>query len=448
MPHLIVENLSPSRFYKGDALYFGSDIVTSGAYASIQRNQTIARLDIVLPTRGLYLNGDIATTEDTSSGVLRVSSVVNDYTTLTAGQDYKAAYFRYNVRSTTPGNPVVTVVGVHGAVASYVADEAMTMRGGYFTTYVNADATSTMRTNIGCEMSARASYAGGTECVAENGTCFTGARIWMAPYFTSGSIGNVNNFWGLWIYGEHATQRNADAAIFINDIGGGFTDGIRIGATLTGYAIRLDVDDAGISVGASQDAVITWDTTHTQDALVVGLGASRALVLMDKADVGTGATTDVFDTVLSSPGIVFCPATPVAGHYAFIRTYDTVNITYMVFKGSNNYAGFIYQPENDSDESNYMQRLMGDGGEVNWYRDSKPILWGSDTNEGGIYLGKQTVLDGLPDNKFFIPETAYGSQVLGLLNNDGTHWVHLYVSTSGVLTVVNEAGQTGTVTMA
>ncbi len=134
--------------------------------------------------------------------------------------------FRSRVNKTDGSNGVYIINGIEGVASSSYADEAGTFRGGHFRTYTNADATSTMRTAIGMEASARASFSGGTEAVAENGTAFVGARIWMAPYFTSGSLSNINNFWGLWIYGEHASQRNADAAIKISDAGSGFTDDI------------------------------------------------------------------------------------------------------------------------------------------------------------------------------------------------------------------------------
>lgn len=231
----IVNKLAPSMLYDNDPLYFGTDLD-----ATIYYDSANDKLIFTPPGCGIDFDKTIPATADHSSGINGFSAVFDDYGTLIASQDYKAAYFRYNVRSTTPGNPVANVVGVHGAVGSYIADEALTFRGGYFTTYVNADATSTMRTNIGCEVSPRASYSGGTECVAEAGTCFTGLRVYMAPYYTSGSVGNINNFWGLWIYGEHATQRNADAAIFVNDAGGGYVDGIRISSTLTGYGIDLN----------------------------------------------------------------------------------------------------------------------------------------------------------------------------------------------------------------
>ncbi len=206
-------------------------------------------------------SGLVAGETVTTSGDDWLYLQADDYRTLTTGQTYRAAYFRYNLRSTTPSNPTSEVTGVEGVAATYVTDEAITFRGGHFRTYINADATSTMRTAVGADISARASQSGGTECVAEAGTAFVGARIWMAPWFTSGSVGNINNFWGLWIYGEHTSQRNADAAIYISDAGGGFTQGIRINHTMTPDATRTNaaltlgsrVTEKDITISAAAD---------------------------------------------------------------------------------------------------------------------------------------------------------------------------------------------------
>jgi hypothetical protein len=149
--------------------------------------------------------------------------------------------FRSRLDKSGGSNGVYTLNGFEGVAGSSYADEAGTFRGVYGRTYTSAGTTASMRTAIGGEFSARASYAGGTACVAENGTAFVGTRIWMAPYFSSGSVGNINNFWGLWIYGEHASQRNADAAIKISDAGGGFTDDIIM---QSGAAIRNDHADS------------------------------------------------------------------------------------------------------------------------------------------------------------------------------------------------------------
>ena len=230
-----------------DVKFFGA---TSGVY--LLWDESADKLDIVAGGR-LALSGNIPATFDVSGGHDGISGVLDFYPTLTAGQEYRAGYYRANYRSTSPGNPVVNdFTGLEGVAASYTTEEGITFRGGHFRTYINADSTSTMRTAIGAEMSTRASYYTGTECVAEGGTAFVGARIWMAPYFTSGSLANLNNFWGLWIYGEHATQRNADSAIKISDAGGGFTYDITFqeGTTLVDDGTDLTLAGANLVLGA------------------------------------------------------------------------------------------------------------------------------------------------------------------------------------------------------
>ncbi len=176
-----------------------------------------------------------------TSGDDWMSVIIDDYRTLTSDQTYNGAFFRYNIRSTTPGAPQMEVNGIEAVASTYVADgNLLSMRGGHLRCYIQPGATASAKTSVGADISARASYNGGTACQALAGTCFTGLRIWMAPYFTGGTVGNINNFWGLWIFGEHSSQRNADAAIFISDAGGGYVDGIRISSVLSGYGIDLN----------------------------------------------------------------------------------------------------------------------------------------------------------------------------------------------------------------
>lgn len=67
-----IETLANTRLYNGDAIYFGSDLATAGAYAKISRDGTEPRLDIALPTDGLYLDS----VDDTVGGksVIAISS--------------------------------------------------------------------------------------------------------------------------------------------------------------------------------------------------------------------------------------------------------------------------------------------------------------------------------------------------------------------------------------
>jgi len=206
-------------------------------------------------------DSDYTEATGTADGTRYIDHLVTMNADPAASAEVTGLYSRVDKR--LGSNGTYTLNGIEGVAASYYPDEAGTFRGGLFRTYVSADDSSTMRTNIGLEASARASYSGGTECVAESGTAFTGARIWMAPYFSAATVSNLNNFWGLWIYGEHATQRNADSALKISDAGGGFThdltlqSGDTIDNTLSG---KLDLNTFTRVTGevAGSDTLQVW----------------------------------------------------------------------------------------------------------------------------------------------------------------------------------------------
>lgn len=182
-----------------------------------------------------------------------------------ANAEVHAGLFTYNVNGGSNG--VFTVNGLEGVVRSRFEDEAMTARGVHGRIYIDPDSSATLRTGIGGEFSARASYSGGTAIAAENGTAFVGARIYMAPYFSGGTVGNLDNFWGVWIFGEHASQRNADAAICIEDAGGGWTYGV-------------DMVDALIST-----AEIRGQNAETIDNAVDGTWDFNAANILTTGDV-------------------------------------------------------------------------------------------------------------------------------------------------------------------
>ncbi len=181
-------------------------------------------------------SGLVSGERSTASGDDWMHVRASDYRTLTSGQVYNGAFFRYDVRATVPGAPQCEVRGLEAVGSTYVADgNLLSLFGAVLRTFVQPGVTASAKTSIGTEISARASFNGGAECEALPGTAFVGARIYMAPYFTAATLDNINNFWGLWIYGEHATRRNADAAIKISTAGGGFTNDINFqnGSTLT-----------------------------------------------------------------------------------------------------------------------------------------------------------------------------------------------------------------------
>ena len=187
--------------------------------------------------------------------------LVDGQTDPAASAGVNTGYFAYN--KTAGSNGVYTINALEGVARSSYADEAGTFRGVYGRTYTNADATSTMRTAIGGEFSARASYSGGTEAVAEGGTAFVGSRIWMAPYFTAGSLSNINNFHGLWLYNEH-TSNSVTNAIFVDDAGGtgGWTNGLNFNGATIGTSELIG------SQGEKWENVTTdgaWTTDATVD---------------------------------------------------------------------------------------------------------------------------------------------------------------------------------------
>jgi hypothetical protein len=311
----------------------------------------------------------------TASGDTLLHVVGEDYRTLTSSQEYKGAYIRYNVRSTTPSNPTCEVTGVEGVAGSYIADEAITFRGGHFRTYTNADATSTMRTAIGLEASARASYNGGTACVAEAGTAFVGARIWMAPYFSAGSVGNLNNFWGLWIYGEHSSQRNADAAIYISDAGGGFTDIIRLSA-----AGGADADVNLVKLLVTGTPTIIWDESEDKWGFNKGLifsaaGALKMGSYASPVDLGS-STVFGFGQFWGSGSGSSDPF--IIGQQYFIKTTQKARPFPLAVQAEINNDGTSYP---DRGQAGQFIILLGGGGEA-----SKLGALGGDAT-AGMYAG-------------------------------------------------------------
>ena len=172
------------------------------------------------------INGTISFLNQQSNVATDGTAFYNFTTTGVSSPDASAEVsvgkFQYNWEK--GDNQTFTANAIEGVARSRGTDEASTLRGGLFRTYTDNGgyANATARTSVGVEASVRTA----ANNAAESGTAFIGSRIWMAPYFTAGTVGNVNNFWGLWIYGEHTTQRNADAAIKISTAGGGFTDDI------------------------------------------------------------------------------------------------------------------------------------------------------------------------------------------------------------------------------
>jgi hypothetical protein len=187
---------------------------------------------VINPNAGPVIDLDFAESGNAADGTHYVDDLVTMSADPAASAEVDGGYFAIN--KSNGANGTYTLNGVEGVVRSQYADESMTARGVYGRFYIDPTASATLRTGIGGEFSARAGYAGG-EIAAESGTAFVGLRIWMAPYFTAGTIANVNNFHGLWLYNE-ATDKTVTNGIMLNDAGGtgGWTNGLNFsGATLT-----------------------------------------------------------------------------------------------------------------------------------------------------------------------------------------------------------------------
>lgn len=219
-----------------------------------------------------------------------------------ASANVNAGYFAYN--KTAGSNGTYTINALEGVARSSYADEAGTFRGVYGRTYINADATSTMRTGVGGEFSARASYSGGTECVAEASTAFVGSRIWMAPYFTDATLSNINNFHGLWIYNE-ATAKKVTNAIRINDAGGtgGWTNGINLTDAIIGTS------DLTLHNGATLFNSDANTLTITEPTVAV-VGALQALKTTEQFRLSYDATNYLTVTLLDDGHTTFTTVDP------------------------------------------------------------------------------------------------------------------------------------------
>lgn len=262
-----------------------------------------------------------------------IGKINADYTEVTTASDPTRYYdFRVDINGTQTAasdglaclygranwmygnNSNVLLHGVEGVASSAAADESVTLRGGYFRTYVNANADapgSTARTNIGCDVSARAGYPGGDAVNAEGGSAFVGLRIWMAPYFAS--TAGINNFHGLWIYNEHATNAVTNA-IKIESAGGGFTNDIVL---QNGEIIDNAVNGSIRFVG---DVVISGDLNVTQTSSV-----DLDQVVLGNVSVGGNITTT--GSITSLGDLYVDDDVTVTGALTVTSTITGINVT-------------------------------------------------------------------------------------------------------------------------
>lgn len=208
-------------------------------------------------------DGDYVETVAVADGTGYLTFKTSATTSPEGSAEVDAARFEYDWYK--GDNQTFTVNGVQGVVRSKGADEAMTARGVYGRIYIDPSYSSTIRTGIGGEFSARASYSGGTDIEAESGTAFVGARIWMAPYFSAGTVSNINNFHGLWIYNEHATVAVTNG-IKIESAGGGYTYDLCLqnGETITNSSDDTIAIDAG-TVSLTGALTVAKDVTTSSN---------------------------------------------------------------------------------------------------------------------------------------------------------------------------------------
>lgn len=202
-----------------------------------------------------------------------------------ASAEIAGLYSAYNRTAATNGT--FTVQGIEGVARSQGADEAGTFRGGLFRTYTDnvGYPGATARTSVGCEASVRTA----ANNTAEAGTAFVGSRIWMAPYFTGGTVANVNNFHGLWLYNE-STSNAVTNAINISDAGTtGWTYGLNLDGAFIGTAdIKLENGD---TIDNATDTVITLTSDAAGSEITLQSADSDANADLKVRAGGTGALT-------------------------------------------------------------------------------------------------------------------------------------------------------------
>lgn len=298
-----------------------------------------------------------------SDGTRYIKNILTINAAQTASSDGIAAiYGRTNWNFGDNSNALLH--GVEGVAGSNAADESITLRGGYFRTYVQANADyagSTARTSIGADISARAGYAGGNAVAPDAGTAFVGARIWMAPYFAS-DYANINNFHGLWIYNEHTTQAVTNG-IKIESAGGGFTNDLFLqqGAVIQDGADYLTILPATGNYTRIGDAGTTSHTFNTNDDLLIsGRLETDGTAYFDSyittsggLFVGNiGTSSDLSLTVVNEGGgVITSVFTPYVTTNNFVITTNTNKSKFHDHANSTNPTLFIHSVT-DPDSNN------------------------------------------------------------------------------------------------
>jgi hypothetical protein len=342
-------------------------------------------------TRATLTGSLIATKTITSAdadGTRHFSFTANSNTDPAASAEVNSGYFAYN--KTAGSNGTYIVNALEGVYRSQYADESSTGRGVYGRFYIDPASSATLRTGVGIEASARASYGGGTEIAAEAGTAFVGSRIWMAPYFSAATVGNVNNFWGLWIYGEHATQRNADAAIKIGDAGGGWAELIN-GTNPTGSGFTL-----GATLNNAIGNEVAFTLNSTTNKLTSGDDTLLELVQTDTASPGTSYLINAKVATASKFNVLNTGAGTFAGSLTIGSAAADIDYT-LTFDGETT-DGILTWME-DEDYFKLSDDILMDAAEKIQFRDTAI----------GVYSQADTFLDIFADGGLRIGDSSAGA---------------------------------------
>ena len=191
-------------------------------------------------TNGLNFSGATITNDITfSNGMILKKADVNAWDglkltkSLTSGPtvgNESVALFVENNRTDTIEDQA-TVTGIESAVRARGAGRSLTIRGGHFRTYIDADTYpgADAITSVGVDGAVRTTAS----LAAHDGTAFVGVRSYMAPDFADAS--KVTNFHAFWGYNESASQAVTNL-LYGSDGGGGFTYGVNLSGTTIGTA--------------------------------------------------------------------------------------------------------------------------------------------------------------------------------------------------------------------
>lgn len=215
-----------------------TSIGTLGATTANLTNITATTLGVGAITSTGKLSLNYLENAAATDGTRYYSFITTGSVSAGAAAEVTGLYSAYDWYTGDNANNVFAAI--EGVFRSKAADESITGRGVYGRFYIDpTNPSSTLRTGIGGEFSARAGYSG-ANITAESGTAFVGMRSWMAPYFTNTSTTNINNFHGLWIYNEHPTIAVTNGIFLSNAASGGYTNGLNLnGSNIYGNDIVL-----------------------------------------------------------------------------------------------------------------------------------------------------------------------------------------------------------------